>query len=437
MVDKRTRREFLAVSSVVGTAVVAGCSGDGDGTETEADDDDETEAPEETTREPTATPEQSDETTEQTPEDDDSDDDEDQPPDVSVEPWPLARYDFENTGYNTEGSGPENRPSIQWEYDFGGNPVTTPVVSETAVYVGTNNDTLVALHPTENTVLWTKSLMGRPTTPAVGPHNIYVPNGDGITAYDLVSGEKRWHYSGNGSGAVGPAMFANQLIYFASATSNTTAEIYAVNTAGRNEWSQDNLAIGTAKGVPTGLALSDSTLYVPTNAPGIVTLNPASGERTGLIDIGPTPGIAMDDSTIAFGGSSEAGVYNRGDEEVRGVLQNRISDIRGATAPVLTDEYAIFGTITNVNASRRGVMGMETGTGNVRWDFGSSVEMRLAPTAAGRMLYAPGKTRLHGGLAVGAGQWTVSFDREIATPAIPSSGRLYLGLDDTVVVLSD
>jgi outer membrane protein assembly factor BamB len=443
MGEKRTRREFLAVSSVVGTTVVAGCSGGGD-SGSDSDDDEDTEAPEETMA-PTATPEQNDETAEQTTEEpteetteEEEEEEEEKPsPDVSVDPWPLQRFDFSNTGFNSEGSGPEDRPSIQWEYDIDGAPVTTPVVSETSVYVGTSNDTLLALHPTENTVRWTKSLNGTPNTPAVGTNNLYVPNGDGLTAFDLVTGEQRWHYSGEGSGAAGPAMFANQLIYFASMTSNTTAEIYAVNTAGRQQWAQNNLDIGNAKGVPTGLALVDSTLFIATNAPGILKLNPADGGRMDTLNVGPTPGIAMNDSTIAFGGRSEAGVYNRNNDEVRGVLQDRISDVRAASPPLLTDEYAVFGTVTNVNASRRGVMGMETGTGNVRWDFGDSVEMRLPPTAAGRMLYAPATNTLHGGFTAGAGTWTVSFDRDITTPAIPSSGRLYMGLGGTIVVLSD
>ena len=428
MSEKRTRRKFLAVTAAVGTTAVAGCSGGG-GEDTE--DDEETEPPEETT--PPATPTPEEETPTPTPEDDDetpTPEEEETPeeepePSANVDPWPMARYDARNTGRNTETSGPKRRPTKDWEVSLDAAPVTMPIVSDSAVYIGTAKNTFYALSPEDGTELWLADLPGRPSTPAVGNGKVYVPHG-GITAFEAETGDRDWVDEGNGARGIAPAAYVDGEVFAAVETANGFYEMYAVQSTGREQWVQTDLSVGSGDAAPTAIAADGGQLYVATNAPGVLLLETSDGGRAGTLDIGPSPGIAIGDDVIAYGGR-EIGIWDRSGEQKRGTLSQRIDGVSEGTAPVLTDQYAIHGTQTGVNAEYSGAMGVGLENATFEWEYGSGRVMRFAPAAGSEMLYAPAKSTLYGIRTFGAGEWSYDLGNEARTSPAVSSGRVFIG----------
>lgn len=428
MADKRSRRKFLAISAAVGTTVVAGCSGGG-GNDTENDDDDDESEPTETTTAPTPTPEADTPTPEEetpTPEEEEETPTPEEEPSVNVDPWPMARYDLGQTGQNQTTTGPESKPTVDWEADLDGTPLTTPVLSNTGVYVATNS-TLYAFSPVDGTELWTASLNGRPSTPAVGADRVYVPDG-GLTAYDQATGQEDWNYEGRGTQGVGAATYHDGQIYLGSGLDNGEIEMYGVQSTGREQWVQRDISVGSGAAAPTNIAVDGDQLFVGTNAPGVLVLDTNSGAREDVVDVGPSPGIAMNDEIIAYGGR-EVGIWDRAEGTVRGTLGQRVDGVTRGTAPLLLNDQgtAAYGTSTGVNANLSGAMAISLENVFKEWDYGTGREMRYAPAAGGDMLYAPAKKNIYGIATFGAGSWTFDLGNEARTSPAVSSGRVFIG----------
>lgn len=419
MVRNRTRRELLRAGLVSGTVLLAGCSGGG--TDTENDEGDGST--------PTATPDDGDTTAtetpgDETPTDDESRDDEEQTLGDPV--WPMARYDLGATGRNPDAVGPGEKPEVDWDTELDGTVTSTPITTESKVFVVTDEDTLYGLSADDGSIEWTDDLDGEGKTPALGDGMLYVPHA-GITAYDPETGEQQWHYDDGGQKAATPVLYADGMVFAGIDNGTGDSAILATTADGRREWRQTNLTVGTGTPTPTALSSAGSELYVATKDPGVLVLARGRGSRKEVLDIGPTSWLAIDGSLFAYGGT-DAGFENRSDGSGHR-LTDRVNYVRDATAPLVTDEFVVWGTETGPNDTEHGMMALERDRGLFRWSRGFSTSIPHPPVSSRDHIYRSGREWVYCASTSGARIWQTKLDGVITTQMTVSDGRLYLGLD--------
>lgn len=424
MVRRPTRREFLRAGLASGGVLVAGCSGgdsSDDGTDTG------TPTPDETST--------GDGETSPTPDDrgaDDQGSDDQESGDTSEDAvqgdpvWPMARATPAGTGAHPGAVGPGEQPEVTWETPLDGEVVTAPVADESTVYVATAANTLFAISAADGSVQWSKALDGAPEAPALGEQRLFVPHA-GISAFDPENGTELWYHE-DGQTASTPALYANETVYAGVDRGVGDDVVLAVNQGGGLAWTQSNLSVGTTTPKPTALATSGGELFVATDGPGVVVLGLARGSRQRLVDAGPTPGFAVDDVVVAYGGR-DAGFRERTGESRTFRLQNEVGAVDDATAPLVTDDYVVWGTDTGVNAETQGIMGLSKETGRLRWTEGVVPEVSYPPVASRDHIYGNSTKWVYCTSNIGAGVWKTRLDGSITTQLAVSNGNLYLGLE--------
>ena len=90
--------------------------------------------------------------------------------------------------------------SVRWRFHTGGAIVSSPVVSNGVVYVGSNDGNVYAVRQSSGTGLWHYATRGTVTSsPAVFAGAVYFASGDGyVYAVDATAGTLRWRFKTNG-----------------------------------------------------------------------------------------------------------------------------------------------------------------------------------------------------------------------------------------------
>jgi len=132
---------------------------------------------------------------------------------------------------------------LRWKFERpdGSLGYSAPVYTPSAVYV-CGERTLYALDPATGQQRWTGFVGGKSaSTPALGAGRAYVgadsPNG--LSAFDLESGERRWSFAGAGAGAGAQAPWFGQPVYAEGTVYVGTSDrwVYAVDAAtGKEKW---------------------------------------------------------------------------------------------------------------------------------------------------------------------------------------------------------
>lgn len=418
MTRKRTRRAFLRAGFVSGTALIAGCSelGLGPADETSADN------PEPTTPAAgggAAADADSGEGPEQTGTDDD------QPTSSASDAvWPMARYDPAGTGRNRDATGPSDRPGELWSAAVEGEPVTDPIATESTVFIGTSEQFLYAFSTDNGSLRWSTYLQDVPQTPALGDGWLFVPHA-GVTAFDPRSGDELWTYDEDVTGALTPALYTGGWVYTGVTDSSGRTLVLALSSAGDKQWEQSTLSIGTSNARPRKLSSDGVRLYVGSSATGAAILNQQRGDRDGTLDVGSGPGIAVGREVFAYGGDT-AGFVGKNDERRQAVLNDEVAGIDTTTAPLITDDFVVWGTTTGPNSDETGLMGMGLQRESLRWTEGLANRMPHAPVAGSERIYGTGEEFLYCVADSGADLWTARPGGTITSELAIHDERLYL-----------
>jgi outer membrane protein assembly factor BamB len=89
---------------------------------------------------------------------------------------------------------------VLWRFHAGGSLISSPVVSNGIVYVGSNDGNVYALRQNDGTAIWHVPTHGPVTSsPAVSEGAVYFAGGDGVVyAADAATGALRWRFMTNG-----------------------------------------------------------------------------------------------------------------------------------------------------------------------------------------------------------------------------------------------
>lgn len=146
--------------------------------------------------------------------------------------WPMFRGDAQNRGAS-EARLPE-RLAVRWRVDLGAPILSSAVIADGRVFVGTDDAWLVALSAEDGKVLWRYKAQGPfAAAPAVGSGSVLVGDDEGV--FHCVSadaGQPRWTFKTQDR-VVSAAVFAGETVVFGS----YDGHVYCLAAAdGRLRW---------------------------------------------------------------------------------------------------------------------------------------------------------------------------------------------------------
>lgn len=319
----------------------------------------------------------------------------------SQNPWPMFRQNVFHTGY-TNFTGPL-APDIAWQYNTTGFTYSSPTITSTRVYIG-SEDELVALD-LDGEELWS-----------------FVFNDAGASSAVEISGIVST-----------PAVGADGTVYIGSLDNN----LYAINANGTLQWALD-----------TG----DQVFASPTIAPdGTIIIGSRSGNVFAVNTDGSIRWVAATEGEIL----SSAAIGPDGAVYV-GATDNRLYGLNGANGASLWPPFTTQGEIVSSPAIGNGnvyfgsldnnVYAVDTETGRSAWatPFQTAAEIISSPAIGqdGTVYIGSFDRRFYAiNGATGLAKWQnplVTNSLIAASPAIDGFGNIYItSLDGSLYVLSD
>ncbi len=207
----------------------------------------------------------------------------------------LWSYSFNNNGVSSSpavwngmvyiGGGPDylERPGVHtvnafnastgalvWSYTTGADVLSSPIVSNGVVYIGSEDNNVYALNASTGALLWSYATGGQVnSSPALSNGVIYVgSDDDNVYALNAGTGAKLWSYTTGNAVNSSPAL-ANGVVYVGSMDN----KVYALNAGtGALVWSY-----ATGAGVDSSPAVTNGVVYVGSEDDNVYALNASAG----------------------------------------------------------------------------------------------------------------------------------------------------------------
>ncbi len=192
----------------------------------------------------------------------------------SASPWPKFHDGIQSTGLS-----PINTSAItgtvKWKSHTNNSVYSSPAIgSDGTVYIGSQDNNVYALNPTDGSVKWKCPTGGfvNSSSPAIGADGtVYVGSEDNnVYALNPTDGSVKWKYPTGGPVDSSPAIGADGTVYVGS----NDNYVYALNpTDGSVKWKYP-----TGGSVVSSPAIgADGTVYVGSDDDYVYALNPADG----------------------------------------------------------------------------------------------------------------------------------------------------------------
>jgi outer membrane protein assembly factor BamB len=156
--------------------------------------------------------------------------------------------------------------------DAGGAAIADAAVANGIIYYVTTNEVMHAIDLSTGVQRW----YGRPGTvdrtsvPVVNGESVIIANGNFLSSWRAVTGQKRWTLPLTSNAVVPPAVDADGNTYVVL----DTKEIYAINTRGRGVWQRPAMVDYVPLAAPI---VADGLLIVPTANGGIYAFDATNG----------------------------------------------------------------------------------------------------------------------------------------------------------------
>ncbi len=331
-------------------------------------------------------------------------------------------------GNDAEPATPEDLPvvSVLWQYRAGGPIISSPVVVDGRLYVGSHDDSVHCIDVSSGEAIWTFSARDDvEAAPLVVDGRVYVGSASGkLHAIDAATGEAVWTYE-TGDRILGGATFFRPaegpaLVLVGS----YDRKLHAVTAdSGEGRWTveTDNYVNGTPA------VSGDAAVFG--GCDGLLRIVDArTGASRRVVTLGEDIHIAS--SAIVDGGVAYvAHVFNRCEAvdvasgEVLWTYQ--AEDSYFSSPAIATDRVVIGGRDRTLRA-------LDRSTGEPLWAFACRDVLDATPTIAGdRVLVGSGDGRLYAvGLADGLLIFEYAFGGAISGRVAVIENRVYVGSED-------
>jgi outer membrane protein assembly factor BamB len=221
--------------------------------------------------------------------------------------WPQFRNTNDRVGLNTSESvittASAPNMSLKWSYMTAGSVYSSPVISGSVVYFGSDDKKVYALDTSNGSLKWsytTGDLVRSP--PAVVSGVVYVGSDDNnVYALNAITGAKIWSYATGDDIELSSPLVANGKVYVGSLDGN----VYALDqNTGAKVWSVNTWA---ARG---SFAISGTTVYVGSDQSKLYALDADTGATKWTATTGGriknTPAIS---GGVVYVGADDGHVY--------------------------------------------------------------------------------------------------------------------------------
>ena len=355
--------------------------------------------------------------------------------------FPRFQYDNRNTGFPPDAQGPQNSPTLRWQFDTDGNNHTTPAIHDGTAYFGggggsnNQNNSVYAVDVRDGSEIWRfDSDAAFQSCAAVGDAVYIADNGGQLYALDPADGSAEWSLDiGQASSTASPVVTTDR-VYIGDPEAGG---IVGVDTeTGEPVWELD-----TQEGVPSSPAVMNGTLYYATETGMIRAVDVAS--ETSIWEFsadGPVTGAPVINNGDVYvttnTGTVHAITADTGDERWTTVTDQPIH-----SSPAVNDTSLYVGD-GELFESPGTLYSISTDTGEVEWEFqtessygGRQGAVIGSPTVGAdgvyfgvdaNAVYAVNK-------ANGTELWRFDTSVVLSSPAI-YEGVLYTGTDDNEVL---
>lgn len=349
--------------------------------------------------------------------------------------WPMYGYDAGRTGYHPAATGPEDAVEVNWQTRTDGDFLSSPVVAEQTVYVGSSEGRLRAMDVADGTERWSLDLDGAINVPvAVADGVVYagttgerlhaVDASGGTSAFGFRFGARRWTTEVDSS-VLSPPAVTDERVY--AATVAGTLRAFDADS-GTVEW--EYAGSGKQFSAP---AVGDDRVYL--NRPAVrrrlVAISLDEGEEVWSFDHGTEGGAALSTPVVADDqvvlGSPDGNIYAL-DAETGDVRWTVETESPVATTPALTDETAFVGTQDG------SAYAIDRRSGETRWTATVADDggVRAAPAVADGTVYAGTTNGTVGAFDAedGTPRWQFDVGGEVVGGVVPLDSRLYVQTSD-------
>lgn len=173
------------------------------------------------------------------------------------------RYNNHRTGVTSASGIPSGQPSVNWQFDTGGDISASPIEVNGVVYIGSETGIFYALDAATGAEVWQFDA-GAPIkcTAAVSDGKVFFGADDYLFCLDITDGSEVWRYTRGGSATdvtVSPAI-AHGIVYTAFGRWTTSGYSGIDIATGQEVW---RYRLGSANHGPMGPAIDGLTLYAP------------------------------------------------------------------------------------------------------------------------------------------------------------------------------
>ncbi len=341
-------------------------------------------------------------------------------------PWAMFRQDPSHTGF-TQAQAPSSSSPL-WNVTTGGSVVSSPIVSQGVVYVGSSDTRVYAINESSGGVLWTwKTGAAVTASPAESDGVLYVASQDRVLyALTASSGLLRWSSAQIAPLVSSPTVVNGRLFIGTQFSASAgVARVLGLNaTSGATLWSYDWTA-----SINSSPAVDQGRVFVGTVNGWVVALDETSGGFLWSYQVGTSQvsSPAVEGGTVYVGTSSNRILAL---DSATGVL--RWSQGFGGASNPIPSSPAVGGGRVFFGTGRSQIVALNSTTGSVLWTAltGGAVSSSPALTQDA-VLVGSSDGRLYAVSVVnGASKWAFATAGAVVSSPALADGLAFVGSQD-------
>jgi len=346
----------------------------------------------------------------------------------------LAAFSETTTAQSTSGG------DLIWEFETGGNVLSSPTVVDGTVYIGSSDGSLYAIDANLGELTWkfeTGDSIGR-SSPVVVDETVYIGS-DNLYAIDTELGELIWEFETGGKVLASPTVVDETV--FCSSDLDTDHNLYAVGAeSGDEQWSSSLSELYYDH--PSAPTVVDGTVFLGSEDDHLYAVDAESGNEQWSCKIrDDSIGAQLSSPTVmdgtVFVGSTDGSLYavdvESGDEEWAFETEKEI-----VSSPTATD-----GTVF-VGSTDGSLYAVDVESGDEEWAFETEKEIFSSPTVVDGQVFVeitetsePPATGLYSiNVESGDEEWAVEHGLvSLSSPTVVDGTLFVGGLDNNVYAL--